>query len=1164
MQTTHFSLKMNAKHKLLLILSQVILYVSGIVYLPALHAQSGMIEFGKNRVQYRQFDWQFYETDHFNVYFYQGGQEIGKYVILSAEKSLEEVTEKLDFRLSNKMDVIVYNDISDLHQTNIGINFDKEKISGTTQIINNTMFLYFNGDHRDIDRQIKEGITRVYLQKITMGSGFQEVLQNAVMLNIPDWFSDGLIAYAGQPWSTDLDNQLKDGISSGKYRDLSKITQEEMAFVGHSLWNYLELKYGENAVPNLLYLVRINKSVDRAFVFVTGKELSQILEEWYYFHLERFKAEKEIYQSQNFDNVIELKRKKNFELYEAKLSPDGRKIAYAINNSGRWKVLIHDLESKKTQTILKGGFKTNTLITDLSNPMINWHKSGRELAIIFEKKDLFYLSKYETEKFKSEKPIPMRNFQKIYGFTYEDNRNNLVISGMQRSQVDIFRYFIPTTRTENITNDFYDDLQPAYAEIDGRQGVLFISNRENTELIEQRLDTILPNGNFDVFFYDFNSPTEPLIRITNTPLANESHPMPLSDSQFTFLSDFTGIRNRYNGKLVKVHSHDNKKYFYYTNENPQKLDSITLHSEVALDSALAPNETLKEIVKTETIPVIVTGGESNAATNLYRGLETIFMLPESNYLLESGTYHSKKQFFKVPAEDTKTKVESIETTLFMSNEVNKFLKETTTESKVKSPLEDTDDEDESTEVKREVIYQSKFDGVDKISEAHKQLLEPTGQDADSDAAAYKLSRTRQYFLKFKSEEIATGLDNSLMVTQYQPFNPGNPVFNQPGINAMISFGITDLFEDHKIHGGFRLPIGFGGSELYATYNNYKKRWDKSLTFYRRVDKQDASFNFEGLNQPINGTLNTRTTLVESQFSYPFNEINSLRFKGGFRTDRSIIKSTDFNTLNAPNSSQNWLTSRVEFVHDNSIRTAMNIRNGFRLNVHYEFHKQIPTREDTIFNNFNVQMPQFENSYMMVWGFDARHYQKIYKNIIWANRFAYNTSVGTRKLIYYLGGTDNLLLPQFNQETPINPENTYAFQTLAYNMRGFQQNIRNGNSYMVFNSELRMPLFSTFSRTPLKSQLLEHFQLVGFFDAGTAWEGFTPFRNDNPLFKETISNSGGSAVVRLQVQKQPIVFSYGFGLRTTLLGYYIRTDIGWGYDTGTINRPRFQLSLGFDF
>lgn len=1140
------------------------------IFFTDVFAQNGFVQFGQNRVQYRDFKWQFYETDNFNVYFYQGGQDIGKYVVLSSEKCLNEVLEKLDFRLNSKLDVVVYNDISDYHQTNIGINSDRDIPMGSSQIQPNKIFVYFNGDHRDIDRQIKEGIARVYLNKLETGTGFQEVIQNAVLLNLPGWFLEGLISYAGNSWNTQLDNQLKDAILSGRFRDLSKLSDEEMAFIGHSLFYYLETNFAENSVANLLYLVKINKNIDRAFTFVTGKNLNDFLEEWYYHFLERYKQERKGKEAFNKENEIEnlpLRKKRTY--YEAKLSPDGKKIAISSDRLGKWWVNIFSLEEDKPKRIKKGGLKTLTLETDLSSPMIAWSPDGRELSIIYERKDMFYHQIYDSEKFKAEKLRPMRNFQKIYGFGYEADNRNLVISGMQRSQIDLFRYYIPTTRVTNLTNDFYDDLQPAYAEIDGRKGVLFISNRPNDTISEARLDTVLPNGNFDVFFYDFNSNTQPLIRITNTPLANESHPQPYGKNQFTFLSDVTGVNNRFVGSLESSVIYNRVQYFYYTNENPDLLDSIVIDPWIKLDSAILYNETLKEIIKQREIPVERIYGTSRATTNFYRNIDAIHKPQRGNFMLKTSNYQNQLRIFKEPIQENITYKENIDSSAFVIKKLEKKEKLVPAKVGLLAPLKTIEKEEkekpkEPSEVEEEkiIIYQSRFDGLENLPEEYQSILDPTSTDFEESSNAYKLSRTRQYFLKFMTEEMGLGVDNAQLFTPYQPFNPGNPVFNQPGINGMVRFGITDLFEDHKIHGGFRLPIGFRGSEFYATYNNYKKRWDKSLTYYRRADRQDV--NSVSPFQNIPGTVNTRTNLVESQFSYPFDVINSLRFKLGFRNDRFITKATDIQTLGVPNRSQNWIQSKVEFVHDNTISPALNIRNGFRINIYYEFQKEVPTREDTIFNDFNVQIPEFTNGFLMAWGADVRHYQKIYKNIIWANRFAYSTSVGTQKLIYYMGGTDNLFLPNFNTTTPVNIENSYAFQTLAYNMRGFQQNIRNGNSYMVFNSELRIPLFATFASAPLSSQLLENFQIVGFFDIGTAWEGPTPFTRDNPLFEQTASNDGESVVIRYQVQKRPVVMATGIGVRTSIMGYFIRADLGWGFDSGKVNTPRLQLSLGYDF
>lgn len=79
-------------------------------------------------------------------------------------------------------------------------------------------------------------------------------------------------------------------------------------------------------------------------------------------------------------------------------------------------------------------------------------------------------------------------------------------------------------------------------------------------------------------------------------------------------------------------------------------------------------------------------------------------------------------------------------------------------------------------------------------------------------------------------------------------------------------------------------------------------------------------------------------------------------------------------------------------------------------------------------------------------------------------------------------------PITNTSTGVN----YAFQALATNMRGFKQNIRSGNSFAVINSEIRWPVFSYLLNRPIKSEFINNFQLVPFFDVGTAWIGPDPY------------------------------------------------------------------------
>ena len=92
--------------------------------------------------------------------------------------------------------------------------------------------------------------------------------------------------------------------------------------------------------------------------------------------------------------------------------------------------------------------------------------------------------------------------------------------------------------------------------------------------------------------------------------------------------------------------------------------------------------------------------------------------------------------------------------------------------------------------------------------------------------------------------------------------------------------------------------------------------------------------------------------------------------------------------------------------------------------------------------------------------------------------------------------------------------------------------------------------------------LENFQVVGFFDIGTAWSGKTPWSGENAYDYTEITR--GSIKVTLDSDREPIVAGYGFGLRSQLLGYFVRFDWAWGIENNQI-RPRvFYFSLSLDF
>ena len=115
---------------------------------------------------------------------------------------------------------------------------------------------------------------------------------------------------------------------------------------------------------------------------------------------------------------------------------------------------------------------------------------------------------------------------------------------------------------------------------------------------------------------------------------------------------------------------------------------------------------------------------------------------------------------------------------------------------------------------------------------------------------------------------------------------------------------------------------------------------------------------------------------------------------------------------------------------------------------------------------------------------------------------------------------------------------------------------------MINSELRWPIVRYVFNRPLSSAFLNNFQLVGFFDAGTAWTGLHPWAGENEYDSETYTN--GPVEVVIDSFRDPLVAGYGFGVRSRVFGYFLRLDWAWGIENQVILPRIFYFSLNLDF
>lgn len=1071
-------------------------------------------EFGKNRLQYFEPNWQHQDYENYNIYFYGTGRPLADYAAQQSKKTLSRLQDMLDYRFRGKVYILVFNTQSEFQQSNIGLEVPGESnIGGTTHLQGNKLFVYFNGSHKDLQRQIQEGLTQVVVSQLLFGKSWREMVKNAALMNIPNWYIDGLVSYSSEKWSVDIDDKLRDLVLDGRIGKINRLTGSDATFAGHALWYYISEIYGPEVIPNILYMSKISRSVESGFLFVLGQSMTGVVESAQKFYLAKYisdDAQRELPAGER----LKIRTKKTRSYQRISLSPDANFVAYTSNELGQYKLWLHDVTKRRTKKLLKGNHKLQR-IADESYPMVSWSPTSNVLAVVYEKKGKVLLELYDMETKKWDKRELVR-VEKVLGFNFSHDGRKIVLSAIKNSQSDLFVFNLLQNSMRQVTNDIYDDLTPSF--IPNSDKIIFASNRaSDTVRIEDDINLMMDNT--DLFIYDYKEKPKVYKRLVNSQDYDERQPFALNEKYFAYLSGENGIRNRYIGEVDSVISY---------------VDT-TIHYRYF----------------TKTTPV------SNYKRNIiYQSISV-----EHKKYAEMIRYQGKYQFFIQDFENVNKK-DVYNTSFGNSEELKKQIANERVNSEnatqfevINAPMRDQNVYTDSLAINinnytfGNTPTFEKQQGDGPITNSKMITLKTVNiQREEEKPVEEKAPKQENYRLAFKATDVTTAVTFEFANQLYQPFN-GGP-YNNPGTGVVFKIGLFDIMEDHNITGGLRYGLNGSSKEWFMTYLNRKKRMDKEFSFQRQTLEQEKSIVVNANGSTANYPAQSITNQAKYAFSWPFSEVLALKTTINLRNDQVISKSVDDFSQADENISNNWGGLKFELIFDDTRDIATNIKNGTRFKIFGESYVEV-----------NDGLKEIN-----IIGADFRTYTKVHRNIVWANRLAGSTSFGQRKLVYYLGAVDEWINfgERFNTDQNIAQDQGYYWQALATNMRGFQQNIRNGNTFIVLNSELRIPLFQYLIAKPIRSEFVKQFQIVGFGDVGTAWNGPDPYSDENAFNTKTISSGGSDVTIRLNNKKDPLVGAVGFGFRTKILGYYIRYDHAYGIEDGVFLQSRGHLSLGLDF
>ncbi len=172
--------------------------------------------FGKNKVQYEDFDWRYIQSEHFDVYYSEGQERIAEFTAETAERALKLIEASWDYSLEGRVKFIIYASHNRFQQTNVSLSIQEESLGGFTEFLKNRVVLPYTGNYEAFRHVIHHELTHAVNLRMFYGTGFQSIIIGVATSDIPLWFSEGVAEYESRGgWDVEADMFMRDATITG-------------------------------------------------------------------------------------------------------------------------------------------------------------------------------------------------------------------------------------------------------------------------------------------------------------------------------------------------------------------------------------------------------------------------------------------------------------------------------------------------------------------------------------------------------------------------------------------------------------------------------------------------------------------------------------------------------------------------------------------------------------------------------------------------------------------------------------------------------------------------------------------------------------------------------------------------------------------------------------
>lgn len=1074
-------------------------------------AQSAAV-FGQNKVQYKKFDWKYLKTKHFDIYFSQDGEKLAEFTAHVSEKALKNLTENIDYNISNRIPIVVYNSHNDFQQNNVVDEYMPEGVGGVTELFKNRVNVPFEGDYEKFRHVIHHELLHAFMNDMYYGGTIQNIISRNISLQFPLWYSEGMAEVQsryGLDKATDM--FMRDATINNYVPPLDYMGGYFAYRGGQSFFAFLADTYGEDKIATLMNNVKTFGNVDQGFYETFKLTIQQLDEKWQTYLKKTYWPDIKIREDvKDFaKQLTDHQRDGGYYNIAPAVSPKGDKFAFISNQDDLFDVYV---ASTKTGEVIKkvvsGNNSTDFEELHILTPGLSWSPNGRKLAISVKAgdKDVIYLVDVESE---DREELPLA-FDGIFYVSWSPVGNKLAFIGNRAEESNLYMYDITTKKLTALTDDIFSDANPTWA-LDGKS-VFFTSDRGAYIKPE-----MIP-ADFKMWEYDYTSSdyyridieTREMTRISDTKDIKESYAQSSPDGKkILYISDKNGISNIY----MRVH------------------DSTGKITDKPVTNALNPIDQLSLSRDGKKLLFVSLNNGGYDIYSIDNPFERNIGLDE----LELTEYAKKMKDYalkfgkEVETEESIVglKVETIKDSSVAGSNSNDTVSSFVSDTLTGEGGEVTENQDNTG------------NSVLDTSNVNLKSTEPVSLYGDDIKIAFEENpkntgnlRSDSLYVENKNFKIADNIntDGSYKINKYKiKFTPdlvyGNASYASfYGVQGVAMIALSDMLGDHRIYIQTSLVIDLKNSDYAVAYYYLPKRIDYGFQLYhtaRFVTYGSGFYDYLYRYRTFGGSFSA---------SYPISRFK--RLDGHVSIENITRENLDLTI--EPSTQKTLLVPSISFIHDNTTYGYTSPVSGTRYNF-------------TALGSPKLGPDGIGFASLLG---DIRNYIKLSDDYTFVTRLSGGASAGPNPQRFFIGGTENWINREYeNYNLPVSNIEEYAFLSPGLPLRGFNYDRMSGSKYALLNLEMRFPIFKylIFGALPLG---FANIQGAAFVDAGTAW-------TDDKALKLVHKENGRTVT-------NDLLLGTGVGARANILGFPLMFDVAWSYDLNKFSQPKYYFSFGYDF